>query len=89
MAAISILVSGKVQGVWYRKYTLEKALQLGIAGTVRNLVSGEVYIEAEGSDEQLKALEEWCWQGSPQSKVTDVKSMPIADFESSTFRIVE
>lgn len=89
MATISILVSGKVQGVWFRKYTLEKALQIGVYGTVRNLGSGEVYIEAKGSDEQLKALEEWCWQGSPESKVREVKTMPIADFESSTFRIVE
>jgi len=89
MAAVSILVSGKVQGVWFRKYTLEKALQLGVYGTVRNLDSGEVYIEAKGSEEQLKALEKWCWQGSPQSKVRDVETMPIADFETPTFRIVE
>jgi acylphosphatase len=89
MPTVSILVSGRVQGVWFRKYTLEKAIELGITGTVRNLRSGDVQIEASGSEEQLKALVTWCWSGSPESKVTDVQVMPLDNFRANTFSIVE
>lgn len=70
---ISISVSGNVQGVWFRKYTQDKAQQLIITGYVKNLLDGSVNAVATGTEEQLQELINWCWQGSPKSKVTDVQ----------------
>lgn len=72
MKTVSIIVTGKVQGVWFRKYTVDKAAALGITGTVKNLPDDTVYIVATGITEQLTELENWCWQGSPKSKVESV-----------------
>ncbi|MFL1895823.1 acylphosphatase [Aquimarina sp. 2-A2] len=67
-----ITVYGKVQGVWYRKHTLEKAIALGLKGYVKNQSNGSVYIEAEGSKEQLKELLTWCATGPELASVTQV-----------------
>ena len=73
LQTISIIVRGKVQGVFYRQSTKEKALELNITGTIRNLPDGSVYIIATGTTEQLNALVEWCWQGPRRAIVTDVQ----------------
>ncbi|CAJ1027532.1 Acylphosphatase, putative [Leishmania shawi] len=67
-----ILVSGRVQGVFYRKYTALKAAELGVTGFVRNLPDGRVEILAEGTKTQVGALEAWCHRGSPKAQVTAV-----------------
>ena len=81
---ISINVQGKVQGVWYRKFILDRAVELNITGYVKNLPDDSVYIHATGTDEQLKQFINNCWQGSPRSKVThvEVKEMPLQLFHS-------
>ncbi len=69
-----IKVTGKVQGVWFRKYTQEKAQALNLKGFVRNEPDGSVYVEVENRDEaRLKAFVQWLHQGSPLSKVEDVE----------------
>jgi acylphosphatase len=73
MKHFNIVVSGKVQGVFYRQSTLEVARQLGLNGFVRNEPDGNVYMEAEGTQEQLDKLMEWCKKGPPRGEVTDVK----------------
>ena len=70
---ISILVRGKVQGVFYRQSTRERALALSIAGTVCNRQDGAVYIIATGTKIQLDALLTWCRQGPPRAVVTDLE----------------
>ncbi|MFD0861624.1 acylphosphatase [Sungkyunkwania multivorans] len=73
MLHYNIKVTGKVQGVWFRKYTYEKALSLGLAGFVRNEVDGSVYVEAEGSRQKLEELILWLSdEGSPLSEVDAV-----------------
>ena len=78
MQTISITVSGKVQGVFYRQSTKEKATALGITGSVKNLKDGNVFIVATGTKEQLDALVAWCRQGPPKAKVADVVTMDMA-----------
>lgn len=73
MKHYNITVSGKVQGVFYRQSTLEIAKQFKVKGFVRNELNGNVYIEAEGEEEQLKKLIEGCKKGPPRANVTDVK----------------
>lgn len=80
---VAITVRGKVQGVWFRKYTVDKAQQLQLTGTVRNTADGDVAVVATGTDDQLADFIEWCWMGSPKSKVTSVtvEDMPLIKFE--------
>lgn len=68
----NISVKGKVQGVWYRKSTLEKALELDIKGTVKNQSDGSVFIEAEGEESQLQTFLTWCSRGPEFAEVSDV-----------------
>ena len=68
----TIIVKGKVQGVWFRKYTMDKATELGIKGFVQNKPEGSVYISAEATKAVLQIFIDWLYQGSPLSKVTEV-----------------
>ncbi len=68
----NITVKGKVHGVGYRFLTHAKALKLGLTGLVKNLPDGTVYIEAEGKEDAINELIEWCYTGSPLSEVTEV-----------------
>ncbi|WP_420579960.1 acylphosphatase [Reichenbachiella sp.] len=88
MIGCSILVSGKVQGVFYRASTAEEAKRLGVTGWVKNLPSGEVLIEAFGIQEQVEALAAWCKQGPPLSEVNKVTVQEISFREESSFRVV-
>ena len=85
---LNIYVSGRVQGVWYRKSTQDKALQLGIKGFVRSQPDGSVYIEAEGNDAQLKALIEWCKEGPEYSRVKEIKYTQGISKNFSSFDIL-
>lgn len=66
------LVSGRVQGVYYRASTRRRAQELGLAGWVRNLPDGRVEVLATGAEHALRELQDWLWQGPPHAQVTDV-----------------
>ncbi|MBS1566981.1 MAG: acylphosphatase [Bacteroidetes bacterium] len=61
-----------MQGVFYRQSTREKAVSLGLAGTVRNNPDGSVTVVASGDKEQLDELVSWCRQGPPSARVNNV-----------------
>jgi acylphosphatase len=88
MKHLNIMVTGKVQGVFFRKYTEQKALELGITGLVRNLDDGSVYIEAEGPEDQLADFVEWCYEGSPSSRVADVLVEESTPVKFTSFQIL-
>jgi len=69
MKHLSIHVSGKVQGVFFRASAKRKAEELNITGNVRNNADGSVSIEAEGEEEDLQQFVEWCKQGPKFSQV--------------------
>lgn len=73
-----------MQRVSYRVWAQTKAASLGLNGFVKNLHNGDVYIEAEGTDEKVNELIDWCFVGSPLSKVTEVISeeCPLKNFET-------
>lgn len=73
MVGYSIQVFGKVQGVFFRASTQEKAQELGVRGWVRNEADGTVSIHAEGEPDSVQALFRWCQKGPPQADVRDVK----------------
>lgn len=67
-----IRVHGRVQGVFFRASTQEKAHEVGVKGYVKNEPDGTVYIEAEGPPESLDRFVEWCHEGPPAAKVDKV-----------------
>lgn len=66
------LVSGRVQGVFYRASTLTRARELHVTGFVRNLNDGRVEIVACGDETALALLQKWLWQGPSQAQVEQV-----------------
>jgi acylphosphatase len=67
-------VSGRVQGVFYRASTCEKARALGLNGYARNLADGRVEVCASGQAQALEALQAWLWQGPPEARVEQVEA---------------
>jgi acylphosphatase len=66
-------VAGRVQGVFYRASTRQRAIELGVTGHARNLADGRVEVLACGCPTAVAALWDWLWQGSPASQVTVVE----------------
>ena len=81
---VSILVSGRVQGVFYRASAKEKADELGITGFVQNMPDDQVYIEAEGTEENLDLFKTWCSKGPPRAQVeqVEIKEGELKNFTS-------
>ncbi len=77
LRTISIRVSGRVQGVYYRQSTCEKARELGITGRVRNEPDDTVFILATGTSVQLEALTTWCRSGPPRAIVENLEIMEL------------
>jgi len=70
---VHIKIGGKVQGVYFRASTKEKADELGIRGWVKNMSDGTVEIVATGSDETIKEFISWCHEGPRGAAVADIK----------------
>lgn len=62
-------VIGKVQGVFFRKSTQQKAHELGIKGWVRNEEDGSVMTVVQGNDAQLQSMEDWLKVGPERAEV--------------------
>lgn len=71
---LNITITGRVQGVGFRFAAKSMAKSLGIKGFVENLYNGQVYVEAEGSEVQLKHFLNWCHQGPSFANVEEVYS---------------
>jgi len=84
---LQCVVTGRVQGVFFRAATQQQARVLGVTGWVRNRDDGTVELLACGDETAVRALETWLWQGSAQSKVQDVKSAVVMDQVFETFEI--
>lgn len=66
-------ISGRVQGVFYRASTRQKATELGCAGYARNLADGRVEVLAVGEPQAVQSLLDWLWRGSPAAEVKFVE----------------
>jgi len=81
-------VRGRVQGVFYRASTCDRAAGLGLVGWVRNCADGSVELEAEGPAERVEQLIAWCREGPPAAAVTRVEVEPLAAARSErAFRV--
>jgi acylphosphatase len=69
---VHVLISGRVQGVWYRASTKQKAEELGITGWVRNTKDGNVEATFEGEEEKIDEMINWCYKGPSLAKVSNI-----------------
>jgi len=86
---IHVIISGRVQGVWFRVSTKNKAEQLGIKGWVRNTSDGKVEAVFEGEEKILDEMLKWCHIGPQLSKVDNVvieKKYKIVGFSDFCIR---
>ena len=68
-----VWIAGRVQGVFFRAYTLEAAQLIGVTGWVRNLHDSRVEAVFEGEADKVEKMIEWCREGSPMSRVDRVE----------------
>lgn len=84
---IHFIVSGHVQGVWFRASTQTQAQQLGLTGWVRNKLDGCVEVLACGDRVALEQLHIWLQRGPEQAKVTEVTYEEVPWQEHTEFII--
>lgn len=70
---VHVMITGRVQGVWFRATTRQKAEQIGITGWVRNTRDGCVEAIFEGEENCVKEMIEWCHRGPPLAKIENVE----------------
>ena len=86
---VQVVISGRVQGVWFRANTKQRAEQLGINGWVKNTADGKVVALFEGDEKHIQEMIEWCHYGPPLAKVenVEVKKQPASsDFDQFSVR---
>ena len=86
---VHVLISGRVQGVWFRASTKQIAKQLGLTGWVRNTPDGCVEAVFEGEEHLINKMIEWCHHGPSLSKVknVDVKNQdPTSEFSDFSIK---
>ncbi|MGB5305390.1 MAG: acylphosphatase [Gammaproteobacteria bacterium] len=81
------LVSGRVQGVFFRASTRTTALALGLSGHARNLADGRVEVVVCGPDDAVARLQDWLHEGPSGARVTAVDCSACAGPASTTFQI--
>jgi acylphosphatase len=72
---VHVFISGRVQGVFFRAYTRNEALRLGLTGWVKNLPNSQVEAIFEGETSQLEQMVAWCYEGPPYALVKEVKTV--------------
>ncbi|POI28437.1 hypothetical protein CIB84_007813 [Bambusicola thoracicus] len=91
LVSVDYEVSGRVQGVFFRKYTQSEAKRLGLVGWVRNTSHGTVQGQAQGPAARVRELQEWLRKiGSPQSRISRAEftnEKEIAALEHTDFQI--
>lgn len=82
------VVSGKVQGVFYRASTREQARSLGVTGYAKNMPDGSVEVLACGGEDEVARLLKWMRQGPPASNVTRVEIQDVHLREVEGFEVL-
>lgn len=67
-----VVISGRVQGVFYRTSAKKMADKVGVKGWIRNLPDGKVEAVFEGDEDAVKQMISWCWIGPPGAKVMNI-----------------
>ncbi len=87
MPTVSVIIKGKVQGVFYRATAKKIADENGITGWIRNTPDNNVEVIASGSQQGLQQFIEWCKKGPARASVSDVIIAEIEEEISDEFKI--
>jgi acylphosphatase len=82
---VRVVVTGRVQGVWFRDSCREHARAQGVGGWVRNRSDGAVEGEFEGAPDSVDRVVAWCRNGPPRARVDGVEVTRIAAIGEQTF----
>ncbi|KAL0333384.1 UNVERIFIED_CONTAM: Acylphosphatase [Sesamum angustifolium] len=82
---VRMVIKGRVQGVFYRNWTIENAKELGLKGWVRNRRDGSVEALFSGSPEKVQEMEQRCRRGPPDAMVTGLQVVPSTDDPGTSF----
>jgi acylphosphatase len=82
-----VVVTGRVQGVWFRESCREQAVALGVAGWVRNCADGTVEAVFEGSPAAVDRLVTWCRTGPSRARVDAVTTTPETPVGATGFQV--
>jgi acylphosphatase len=88
-SSVHVLISGRVQGVFFRANTKQQAEMLGLSGWVRNTRDGKVEAIFEGEEEGVNQILKWCYRGPSLSKVEKVdvkKQEPTNEYDDFSIR---
>jgi len=88
LKAIHVIISGRVQGVWFRAWTQKAALKLGLTGWVRNRTDGTVEALLCGRSEQLEAMIAKCRKGPTLARVDKISQTPAEPPAESGFNLL-
>ena len=80
-------VSGKVQGVYFRVSSQQKAIDYGLSGYARNLADGDVEVFLSGEEENVEKMLAWLQHGPDQADVTQMQQKQVDWQEHSFFSI--
>ena len=84
---VRVVVTGRVQGVWFRDSCQEEARTLGVRGFVRNRADGAVEAEFEGPEAAVERMVVWCGHGPARARVDAVDTERIATVGEPGFRV--
>ena len=87
MIARHISVSGRVQGVFFRAWTRERAEALGVTGWIRNCPDGHVEAHVEGEDSLVEQMLELLRRGSPAAQVENLRTWDVEPCEFDGFEV--
>jgi len=82
-----VLISGRVQGVFFRQSLATEARSRGVTGWARNLPDGRVEAELQGDGTELEAVIRWCRAGPPGARVDQVESEDVPVVEEASFEV--
>ena len=88
MKRVRVVVSGRVQGVFFRATCASLAREAGVAGSVRNLPDGAVTAAFEGEDEAVDRLVAWCRRGPDRAQVDRIEVLLEEPAGEATFRVI-
>lgn len=84
---VFVIVSGRVQGVWFRASMRKRAEELALGGWVRNRADGDVEAVIEGAPHAVQELVEWCHMGPPGARIDAVRCSDEPPQGLTDFRI--
>lgn len=84
--SVRVRITGRVQGVWYRGWTVDRARELGLSGWVRNRRDGSVEAVFAGDEAAVDDMLARLREGPPAARVDDIAVTPAASPEEAEFR---